>query len=275
MLLSSPPSTPSRSTRYQSISYGFFPLRSSPLASSSPPPEGRSPPLMVTQARRRSQYKAQLPSSPTTIRTRKSEPRRASLGGSQRAEAVVPTEEAPRKAFLRERFRQRCIERAQKDRERKIRGKRYMSDLSSDGADECMDEDDEDEEAIMDDELFRRIMSSANRKQQHSYRLSYSYDVGSSFDPDLEDLDEWEAQLNDVQPDVPVPEDYEEDEIAAYAEEYQLHLEDLDLEQVFSTSDLEDQGVDLEDAPMFTRTQDEGKGKEVVSAFDDDIDMAM
>jgi len=39
-------------------------------------------------------------------------------------------------------------------------------------------------------------MASANSKDHHSYRVSYAHEVGSSFDPDLEDIDEWEQVLN-------------------------------------------------------------------------------
>lgn len=36
------------------------------------------------------------------------------------------------------------------------------------------------------------------------------------------------------------PEDLEEEELAAYAEEYDLHLEDIPIDDIFSLSDLED-----------------------------------
>jgi len=152
-------------------------------------------------------------------------------------DAVIQTEEAPRNTFLRERFRARCIERAQKDREKKIRGKRHMQEPSSDGVDEDMDQDDEDEGALMDDELFRRIITSTNRKQQHSYRLSYSQDVGSSFDPNLEDINQWEADLGAS---VDIPDDLDEEELQTYAAEYELHLEDIDPDQLFGVSDSSD-----------------------------------
>ena len=43
--------------------------------------------------------------------------------------------------------------------------------------------------------LFRRIMASAKRKERHRYRVSYQLDVGSSLDPDMEDVEEWEREL--------------------------------------------------------------------------------
>ena len=45
-------------------------------------------------------------------------------------------------------------------------------------------------------QLFSRIVESAKRKQRHAYRLSYAHDVGSSFDPDMEDPQSWETELN-------------------------------------------------------------------------------
>ena len=38
-------------------------------------------------------------------------------------------------------------------------------------------------------------MQNANHRTRHAYRLSYSLEVGSSFDPDLEDVDAWESEL--------------------------------------------------------------------------------
>lgn len=38
-------------------------------------------------------------------------------------------------------------------------------------------------------------MQSANHKKKHSYRVSYAIEVGSSFDPDMEDASAWECEL--------------------------------------------------------------------------------
>ena len=38
-------------------------------------------------------------------------------------------------------------------------------------------------------------MENANRKQKHSFRVSFAYEVGSSFDPDMDKADEWEHEL--------------------------------------------------------------------------------
>lgn len=40
-------------------------------------------------------------------------------------------------------------------------------------------------------------MANANRKQVHSYRVSYAQEVGSSFDPDMEDVGSWEHELKE------------------------------------------------------------------------------
>ena len=44
-------------------------------------------------------------------------------------------------------------------------------------------------------QLFSRIMQSVNRKQKYEYKLSYHQDVGSSYDPELEDISQWESEL--------------------------------------------------------------------------------
>lgn len=38
-------------------------------------------------------------------------------------------------------------------------------------------------------------MRSAKHKKTHSYRVSYALEVGSSFDPDMEDASAWESEL--------------------------------------------------------------------------------
>lgn len=43
-------------------------------------------------------------------------------------------------------------------------------------------------------------MENINRKDRHSYRVSYAQEVGSSFDPDMEDIDRWEEELHSKRP---------------------------------------------------------------------------
>ncbi|KAF9652293.1 hypothetical protein BDM02DRAFT_3109284 [Thelephora ganbajun] len=43
-------------------------------------------------------------------------------------------------------------------------------------------------------------MASARHKQQHNFRLSYQLEVGSSIDPDMEDIFHWERELQGPTP---------------------------------------------------------------------------
>lgn len=38
-------------------------------------------------------------------------------------------------------------------------------------------------------------MASNTRKQAHQFRLSYAHEVGSSLDPDMEDVTRWENEV--------------------------------------------------------------------------------
>ena len=47
--------------------------------------------------------------------------------------------------------------------------------------------------------LFHRLVASGKRKQQYAYSVSYQRDVGSSFDPVLEEeaeTAEWEEEID-------------------------------------------------------------------------------
>ena len=188
----------------------FRPLNSSPLAES----PSASSPVIAAQARRKSQYKSRSPKTPTTRRISGNYSLGdVSLSSKSLFASSAGVLENPPKFSMRDRFRARCIERAVKARERAIKGRRYTHHLSSD--DQPMDDDDdesEDEEEIMKDEvslavfavllkpiffskLFRRIMENTNRRHLHSYRVSYATEVGSSFDPNLDDADAWEQDL--------------------------------------------------------------------------------
>lgn len=136
------PSTPEPLTRrYPSLSIPtrtHQPINSSPLAESP-----RSSPIVLAQ-RRRSSYKT--PFAPLI---------NASTSGSS---------EDPQKAFLRERFKAKCIERAKRDRDRALRRRDSRGSLSGgssdvdDGADVepkdvDMDDDADDEESFLQDEV--------------------------------------------------------------------------------------------------------------------------
>jgi len=129
----------------------------------------------------------------------------------------------------------RCLERVRKDRERAVHARRRSrsidgpSDGSSDGPDDAyMDyedldaDEDESDEAVMQDELFRRIMRNAEHRSQHAYRVSYALEVGSSVDPDMEDVAGWENELrettaDDVSEPLVLPDDLDQQELEEYA----------------------------------------------------------
>ncbi|KAI0088851.1 hypothetical protein BDY19DRAFT_1048377 [Irpex rosettiformis] len=253
-LLSSP-STPSSHRTFTTFG-GHTPSKSSPLTV----PADSSPILSPTptiQDRRRSQYKSMALTSPTINRTRPTSRRVSSHPAPpSRPDLFGHSQEATGKQLLRERFKARCLERALKERERKIVGKRRASDWSSDGPDEMMDFDDDDEdeeESMLNDTFFSRIMASAQRKQHHSYRVSYSQEVGSSFDPDMEDPAEWEHELREETAEE-IPDDLDDEELAAYAAEREL-LEGLTEEDIFSYSDIEDISQFDDDEPHSTSSQ--------------------
>jgi len=118
-----------------------------------------------------------------------------------------------------------------------------------------MDSDEEnDEDTPFNDELFRRIIASASQKHRYSYRLSFQNEVGSSIDPDLEDIVAWERSLQDGDSPVVYESDlthseFDEEEIAeraAQAEEAELWA-DLELEagthDVFSFTEILETGT--------------------------------
>ncbi|KAH7924938.1 hypothetical protein BV22DRAFT_1034633 [Leucogyrophana mollusca] len=252
------PSTPSRSSYYSARSHQ--PMNSSPLASP------KSSPTTAAQARRRSQYKSTASRIPSTSRGSNTE--RIGQPLFYRTGSQVP--EDPQKSFLRERFKARCFERAQKQRESAVASRRRDSepgDLFSDTSMDC--EEEEDENSVMQDELFRRIVSNAKHKIRHSYRLSYSNEVGSSFDPDMEDVSGWESELRDHTSSTldMTPEDLEAEEIAAYAEEYAALEDFADIDVTADDFSVWSDAEDLLPEPL------PRKGKAQIEASDEDMDM--
>ncbi|KAG1771990.1 hypothetical protein EV702DRAFT_1134966 [Suillus placidus] len=223
------PSTPGRSGSSYYSARSHQPLASSPLASP------KSSPVVAAQARRQAQYKARVTSSSTSATTQ-----------FLCTQAGIKTPENPQKTFLRDRFKARCLERAQKQRHDKVQKQRTRSssDVFFDSEMDC--DEDEDDEFVMQDELFRRIIANTAHKQNHSYRLSYSYDVGSSFDPDMEDVNRWESELQEMPPDSysVTPEDLEQEEIEAYAADYA------------NVQELSDLGVSIDDFSAWSDIED-------------------
>ncbi|KAI0031955.1 hypothetical protein K488DRAFT_86332 [Vararia minispora EC-137] len=222
-------SSPTPFPRTPTSSRAYHPHASSPLsASASSPLSSPSSQIGI----RRSQYKSTTPAVPSSSRrssaTYAKRPHNVSStpawdGSFMRGNlfATEPEEDPARRSLLRERFKQRCFERAQRAREVKIRSGRKHAHYSSDGEDLDM-EDEEDVDEFLNDEFFARVMQSAKRNQQHQYRLSYQLDVGSSFDPDMEDVGQWERDLEEPSDGPRPPSEYDEDdpeELAKLAED--------------------------------------------------------
>ncbi|KXN82747.1 hypothetical protein AN958_02186 [Leucoagaricus sp. SymC.cos] len=254
--MASSPSTPA--PRYP-LQNTYRPLNSSPLASPSPPrfsafASSSTVPKSLPE-RRRLQFKSQTPtsliarsstlpspSSPSPSRhTLSSRTRSIPSSGSASAGTFITSRQAarpqfehpedPQKQFFRERIRAKCLERVQKARARTVKQRRYTghSDRSSDG----FDVDDEDGFGGMDDD---------DDEEEDDDAIM----VGSSFDPDLEDVGEWE-EMQEKPASCPdfSPADLEEEEVEAYAEEYfrQAALDDfadIPEEELFHLSDIDE-----------------------------------
>ena len=134
------------------------------MYSASPPFQYPSTPVAATtQAhhRRKSQYKALTPNTPTRIFSNSRRSTSSGGGGGGYHYITTPSRSDSPKLSLRNRFKARCFERAAKAREKAIKGKRYANhqrQLSSGDDffmddDEYDDDDDEEDEDIMQDEV--------------------------------------------------------------------------------------------------------------------------
>ncbi|KAJ3761190.1 hypothetical protein EV360DRAFT_38325 [Lentinula raphanica] len=245
------PSTPStnRIKSYSLSRTNHRPLNSSPLAHDNSSPI--SSPVAEAQARRQSQYKSRVPSGSQRSRhslppSSSSKVAGSSAGGSD-----------SQKAMMRDRFKQRCLERAEKARAKARASKRKSGDIFDDA---------------MEDDLYQRIVMNQAHQQRHAYLRSYYAEVGSSFDPDLEDVTTWERELqcmpsyfelyphSNTQPNSPVgqssaqgvqdtiemtPEELEQAELEAYAEECERQValaefEDIPLDELFDEEELKE-----------------------------------
>ncbi|THU96209.1 hypothetical protein K435DRAFT_966058 [Dendrothele bispora CBS 962.96] len=269
LVLHQTPSTPrsDRSSLYHKKSY--TPLNSSPLATSSPTYPS---PISEAQARRKFQYKSRTSSSSLTdlpIYSRqfdtnsgdRSSPLALWAGYSAGVAAQSETH-----ALLRDKFKYKCLERAQKARRRAVNNKRRLQSGSDDVfMEDDMDEEDTDEQ-LMSNEFYRRVMTNSNRQDARRRLRTYYDECGSSFDPDLEDVGEWEHELDDSHPSLPssqmspnnedlTPEQRDDAELEAYAQEYETQaaladFEDIPLDELlapdgFSEDDFEEQDVEM------------------------------
>ena len=83
-----------------------------------------------------------------------------------------------------------------------------------------------------------------------------------------------DAPVVPEQPDS-IPYDLEEEELAAYAAEYELHLEDLNPDEFFTYSDIDDYPLPGTETDATAANQDAMKDDAPGSAADDDVEMAM
>ncbi|KAJ4468703.1 hypothetical protein J3R30DRAFT_3714131 [Lentinula aciculospora] len=257
------PSTPlsNRTKSYSLSRSNHRPLNSSPLAHDFSSPF--SSPVAEAQARRQSQYKSRVPSEPQ--RSRNSFAHNSRVPSRTAGSSSVGMDS--QKAMLRDRFKQRCLKRAEKARLKACASKR-RSYPSSDGPDESMDDDmDESDEDVMQGELYQRIMINQAHKERHAYLRSYYAEVGSSFDPDIEDVAVWENELHEPEPTSPVthrafqnmqervetsPEELEQAELEAYAEECERQatladFEDIPFDELFNDEELKELMADNND----------------------------
>ncbi|TFK49495.1 hypothetical protein OE88DRAFT_1809772 [Heliocybe sulcata] len=243
------PSTPRKvsPTPFNAL-WMHHPMKSSPLASS-PVSQMDSSPVHAAQRRRQSTqtpvltpFVLQTP-TPMQSRPKSQQPRRTSLKSMENmfsSGKKAPIDVQPERSLLRERFKARCFERAKRAKEKAVKKRRYESEPSSDDFDLDAEMDCEEDEDIP-DELWRRIMVSASHKAKHAYRVDYEWEVGSSLDPDMEDVSRWEQELQEEPREEQLaPPDLEEEELAAYAEEAALWDELGGLPDDFDLSDIED-----------------------------------
>ncbi|KAK0210212.1 hypothetical protein DFS33DRAFT_269231 [Desarmillaria ectypa] len=233
------------------------PIKPSPLASqlTSPLSPTFSSPLSAAQARRKSQYKTMTPSSGTPPAS-KIFPRRTVSLSAPLFGNVASTPGQSQKELLRQRFQARCFQRAAEARESAVKRKRHVG--RDDVFDDAMDDDKEEtDDEVLKDEFFKRIVEHANRRTRHAYKLSYADEVGSSLDPDLEDLGAWEAELQEAEPQSSprreelTPEEREIAELQAYADECERQAALADFEDIpeefWNDSDIDEAKVDSMD----------------------------
>ncbi|VDC07480.1 unnamed protein product [Peniophora sp. CBMAI 1063] len=227
-----------------------------------------SSPTSSPTFRRTSQYKATTTPLLSSASRRKSsasayakKPNTSHWDGSFMRGNLFGTEPQaePQNNAARERFKRQCFERAQRAREAKVRSGRKSAVYSSEGEDLDMDMDEEGEDGFINDEYYARIVLEAERKRDYQYRLSFEHDVGSSFDPAMEDPVEWEQDLKagtsaTVEP--RPPSEFDEDEAAELAA---LAEDEAYWEALGNTDDLDNVDVATceANAPSARRVEDD------------------
>ncbi|KAK0506788.1 hypothetical protein EDD18DRAFT_1098030 [Armillaria luteobubalina] len=107
----------------------------------------------------------------------------------------------------------------------------------------------ETEDEVLDDEFHLRRVEHANHQTQHTYKLSYADEVGSSLDPDMEDL-ESESQSLPKREEL-TPKKHEIMELQAYTDECEQQAALADFEDIlkgfWDNSDLNESEGDVMD----------------------------
>jgi hypothetical protein len=283
---SAPPSAMLQTPTTPTHGYTFQPMHSSPLAfPASSPVSSASASTSVatrdTRGRRQSQYKslasARAPVTPPSARRMPSVPMTAPGALSAPAPARRPSTEAPQTAFLRERFRARCAERAVRARADAVAAKRYAS--SEPGSSDVEMDEDSDEDAFLEDEVRRCLRDASLYAEQADSSSAGSWRAATenaytttscrmSRRSEAVSIPTWRTlpggKLSSVRSftlspfvsftfcdplahfpaaapndDAPVPEDFDDDaDLAALVEEYQ-ECEDWEqlADQIFAVSD--------------------------------------
>lgn len=137
------PETPSSRNPLQ-----YRPLNSSPLVDS--PESPKTSPAAAAQARRKSQYKSHVSTTPSFSRNME-------RGSTRRNGSASAVDSDPQKSFLRDRLQARCLERATKARENAVL-KTRQAGFGPSSDDQGMDDEDgdEDDDDIMQDEVCLR-----------------------------------------------------------------------------------------------------------------------
>ena len=154
------PQTPSAAK----FPFHYKPLNSSPLLES----PGKSSPAAAAQARRKSQYKSHVPSTPLFLRNSSSSrtltQRSISNGSISPSCLLNSSEHDPQKELARDRVA-RYLEHAGKARQKAVRGRRSLGVHLPTRDEFAMDQDaDEDDEDIMQDEVcFHLVTQDMNR----------------------------------------------------------------------------------------------------------------
>ena len=149
--------------------------------------------------------------------------RRASYKAKKPLFPALLSPEPTQKALLRDRLKAKCVERAKKDRTKTVKRRAegsasnsnvFASSSDYDGSSDMeMDQDDGDDDDDEDDlvswnilntphhvltpippQLFHRVVMADRRRQQHRAAYSFQEEVGSSYDPSIEEEAEWEKQ---------------------------------------------------------------------------------